>query len=154
MYVPTHLGGVHKTLLQFGHNMRQKHGPEFKRNIRFEDAELSLVVDIKLPGRGAKWMTISYEHALSDRRALSSALVSDNIDMLTSQPATQEQSTIQAKLIASRLDGLPGTGTSRSSLPSSSSTSTSSSSGQAGLNGTEEPMQADNLDDVWTSSRK
>ena len=153
MYVRTHLGGVHKTLLQYGHNMRQKHGQDFKRNIRFEDAELSLAIDIKLPGKSSKWVTVSYPHALADRRAWSDAVVSRNLDRLSSRPDAEnpviEIDAPGTELAASRLDGLPGTRGHRSSTSSTSS---------GGLNGqTEQNAFAGLSDDpsnVWTAPRK
>ena len=69
MYVPAHLGGVHKTLLQYGFNMRERYGRDFKRNIRFDDSEHSLCIDIRLPGKDSKWVSVSHAHALADKRA-------------------------------------------------------------------------------------
>ena len=107
MYIPAHLSGVHKTLLQFGHNMRQKHGPEFKRNVRFDDTELTLCIDIKLPGSGSKWVTVSHEHALADRRALSRSiefsirdeLTSEQKDATSSQPSSPSLSAAPASAL-------------------------------------------------------
>ena len=86
MYVPAHLGGVHKTLMQYGYNMRERYGNQFKRNIRFEDAEHSLCIDIKLPDN-TKWITIDYAHALADRRAWSQDVLSKHLDVLSSRPS-------------------------------------------------------------------
>ena len=130
MYVPTHLGGVHKTPLQYGHNLKQKHGQDFKRNIRFEDAELTLAIDIKLPGKSSKCVTVTYEHALADRRAVSNATVSRNLEALSSRTSVVENvsgpcsGAYAVSLTSSRLDSLPGMGsTRRRTLPSSSSSS-------------------------------
>ena len=159
MYVPTHLGGVYKTLLQYGHNMRQKHGTEFKRNIRFDDAELSLAIDIKLPGKDSKWVSVTYEHALADRRAWSQSVVSRNLDKLSSRPEEeQEQEPVAVgggAIAASRLDGLPGTqGPGRSAWPSTSSSSSSSGS----LNGQAETNEfadlVDKPNEIWSAPRK
>ena len=74
--IPDHLSGIHRTLLQYGHRMWLKHNknPEFKRNVRHDDTELSYCLDIKLPGK-QKWITISYQMALADRRASTSTEV-------------------------------------------------------------------------------
>ena len=68
--VPDHLSGVHRTLLQYGHAMWIKYNkdPAFKRNIRFDDVEMSFCLDIKFPGK-EKWVTASYERAMIDKRA-------------------------------------------------------------------------------------
>ena len=49
LQVPAHLGGIHRTLLQYGHAMKERYGDGFKRNIRYEDGELTLVIDIFIP---------------------------------------------------------------------------------------------------------
>ena len=72
--IPSFLGGVHRTLLQYGFGLKTRYKSGFKRNIRFEDAELSLVIDICLPNSngtpGSEWTTVSYERALSDRKSI------------------------------------------------------------------------------------
>ena len=65
--VPMHLGGVHKTLLQYGHALKGRYGAGFRRNIRFEDAEHTFCIDVCLKN-GGDWITISYERALEDRK--------------------------------------------------------------------------------------
>ena len=87
MYVPTHLGGVYKTLLQYGFNMRERYGPEFRRNIRFDDGEMSLCIDIKVPGK-AKWVTVSHAHALADSRKSTRSTEMKFGDALSSTPTT------------------------------------------------------------------
>ena len=68
--IPDHLAGVHRTLLQYGHAMwvKYKKSPEFKRNVRFDDVELTYCLDVKFPGK-KNWITVSYKRALRDRRA-------------------------------------------------------------------------------------
>ena len=61
--IPSHLAGVHRTLLQYGHDMGKKHGKGFKRNIRFDDTALSFCIDVCIPGNGGKWITVSYDRA-------------------------------------------------------------------------------------------
>ena len=76
--IPDHLSGVHRTLLQYGHAMWNKHkrDPGFKRNVRFDDIEMTYVLDIKFPKK-LKWITVSYARALRDRRASYSAEAED-----------------------------------------------------------------------------
>ena len=84
MDIPDHLQGVHKTLLQYGHAMRNKHGknPDFKRNVRYDDAGMTLVLDMKLPGR-VDWITVPYTRALEDRKQ-SAARAQYDDDLLSS----------------------------------------------------------------------
>ena len=67
--IPTHLGGVHKALMQYGYALSVKYGKGFKRNVRFDDAALTLCVDILIPGGDGKWVTVDYDTALNDRKA-------------------------------------------------------------------------------------
>ena len=59
--IPDHLSGVHRTLLQYGHALWVKHGknPDFKRNIRHDDVELTFCLDVKLSSK-KKWVTVSH----------------------------------------------------------------------------------------------
>ena len=66
--IPSHLAGVHRTLLQYGHGMAQKHGRGFRRNIRFDDTALSFCIDICIPGGDNKWITVTYQRAFEDRK--------------------------------------------------------------------------------------
>ena len=86
MYVLAHLGGVHKALLQYGFKMQEKYGSQFKRNIRFDDAEHSLCIDVKIPGN-SRWVTVSHAHALADCRAWTKNVENAQQDLLSSCPA-------------------------------------------------------------------
>ena len=66
--IPSHLTGVHKTLLHNGYSMAKKHGKGFKRNIRFDDSALTFCINVLLPGKDSKWITVSHERAYEDRR--------------------------------------------------------------------------------------
>ena len=69
--VPSHLGGVHRALLQYGYDMRSKYGNELRRNIRFEDADHTFVIDIMIPGPNNPnnvWTTVDYDHVQEDRK--------------------------------------------------------------------------------------
>ena len=82
--VPTHLGGVHRTLQQYGYAMWMKldKNKEFKRNIRHDDSEMSYCLDIKLPNK-SNWITVSYRRALDDRRASTSSEINKLGDELS-----------------------------------------------------------------------
>ena len=55
--------------MRYGYAMHSKHkfSKELKRNLRFDDAEETLVIDIRLPGR-TKWITVRHDRALRDQR--------------------------------------------------------------------------------------
>ena len=61
--IPTNLSGVHKSLLQYGYLMAEKHGKGLKRNIRFDDIMYSFCIDIRMPG-STKWTTVNHERAI------------------------------------------------------------------------------------------
>ena len=63
--IPVHLTGAHRTLMQYGHFMKNKYGHEFKKNIRFDDINHSFCIDMLIPGQH-KWETVSYLRALED----------------------------------------------------------------------------------------
>ena len=84
--VPTHLGGVYKTLLQYGYMMSGRYGRGFKRNIRYDDIALSFCIDVLLPGT-TNWVTVSYERALQDRRANQKAINMNQGESLSSRAA-------------------------------------------------------------------
>ena len=43
-------------------------GPQFKRNIRYDDANRTLVMDIKYPGEDSKWERLTYDEAVHGNR--------------------------------------------------------------------------------------
>ena len=87
--VPMHLGGVHKTLLQYGHALKSRYGQQFRRNIRFEDAEHTFVIDVCLR-TGGDWITIGYERALADRKQNCSAKEKIHGDLLSSNAGVED----------------------------------------------------------------
>ena len=52
--------------MQYGFAMKVKHGNGFRRNVRFDDAEMTFCIDVKLPD-DEEWASISYERACRDR---------------------------------------------------------------------------------------
>ena len=59
---PDFLSPQFRTLEKYGAQQRQTHGPGNKRNIKFEDASLSLYMDVKLPD-DPNWIQVSPEMA-------------------------------------------------------------------------------------------
>ena len=91
--IPSHLAGVHKTLLQYGFAMGKKHGRGFKRNIRFDDTALTFCIDIMIPANGNKdWVTVTHDQALVDRRRIEMQKNKELGDNLLSTSTTSEQS--------------------------------------------------------------
>ena len=84
MDVPDHLSGVHKTLIQYGHAMWVKYqrDSDLKRNIRYDDVEMTLCLDIKFPGK-KDWITVTHQRALRDRRASVSQETDSRGDLLS-----------------------------------------------------------------------
>ena len=81
MEIPSHLQGVFKTLDSHGHLLRDRHGPGLKRNIRFDDMELSLVMDLKLPDQ-ASWMRVDYETAREELKHVQKVQLDNNRESL------------------------------------------------------------------------
>ena len=69
--IPTHLSGVFRALMQYGYALKKKHGAEMKRNVRFDDIEQTLCMDVCFPGE-KEWVTVDYGMALTDKRARAS----------------------------------------------------------------------------------
>ena len=59
---PDFLGDDFRILTKFGAKMRQKMGEGFKRNVKFNDDEMSLYVDVKFPNQD-EWLAVTPEVA-------------------------------------------------------------------------------------------
>ena len=71
--IPSFLGGVHRALMQYGYDMKVKYKttPGFRRNIRFEDADHTFVIDMLIPGPDNprnEWITVDYGAVTEDRK--------------------------------------------------------------------------------------
>ena len=71
--IPSFLGGVHRALMQYGCDMktRYKNKEGFRRNIRFEDADHTFVIDMLIPGPenpNNEWITVDYATVSEDRK--------------------------------------------------------------------------------------
>ena len=68
--------------------MKLRYGDGFKRNIRFEDGETTLVIDMLIPGGKNEWVTVGYERALQDRKTNNREKELDQGDKLSSRSET------------------------------------------------------------------
>lgn len=96
MEIPPHLTGIFKTLDSHGQLLRKRHGPGVKRSIKFDDLEMSLYMDVKLPDESS-WLKVDYatareelrfiqkEKVVADRRRFSEAGAGSHV------PATPPQ---------------------------------------------------------------
>ena len=67
--------------------MKQRYGDGFRRNIRFEDAEHTFVIDVLIPGPTnpkKEWTTVDYDRVIADRRGRASAMSRGHGERLSS----------------------------------------------------------------------
>ena len=62
--IPDHLMGVFKTLERYGFYLKEKYKDGLRRHIRYDDINMTLVLDYAMPGED-KWQRVDYENALS-----------------------------------------------------------------------------------------
>ena len=72
--IPQHLKPEFKLLESHGNNIRKLFGPAVKRSIRFDDAECSLVLNMRL-SPDDPWVSVSVEQARETRKIRSQASV-------------------------------------------------------------------------------
>ena len=60
--IPPFLGGTFKLMESHGHNLRHKYGPMLKRHVKFDDVELSMFLDVKLPNEEG-WIRVTPDFA-------------------------------------------------------------------------------------------
>ena len=65
--IPDHLKGSHKILEEHAYAMIDMYGKEVRRNIKFDDRNENLMMDIKLPN-SARWHNISMRQAIEARK--------------------------------------------------------------------------------------
>ena len=85
--IPQHLRPEFKLLESHGNNIRTMYGPSVKRSIRFDDAECSLILNMKL-SPDDPWVTVSVDQAREARKMRSQASIAL---IRSTQPATQNQ---------------------------------------------------------------
>ena len=66
--LPEYLIGVNRALLHHGAILRRQHGNSLRRNIKFDDSELSLYMDVCLPGDN-NWLRVDFDMAMQERRS-------------------------------------------------------------------------------------
>ena len=110
--VPTFLGGAHRTLTQYGHAIWLKYNKskELKRNVRFDDSELTFCMGLKLP-KNEDWITVTYEQALADRRARTRDSFAAQGDRLsTRRPSAAGEEVFEEALTTGQADGMDQSG--------------------------------------------
>ena len=65
--VPNALLNTKRDFEQYGYALRNELGSDFKRNIRYDDANRTLVMDVKYPGN-VKWERITFDQAQRGNR--------------------------------------------------------------------------------------
>ena len=123
--------------MQYGYDMKRKHGPDFRRNVRFEDAEHTFVIDMLIPGKDNpknEWITVCYDRVLADRKGRAKDQERGNDSRLCSSTTGQDlPSTGSSAYIAEQAGsgaGMGTTGTETDSLPSTGGPA--GAAGQAG----------------------
>ena len=82
---PDHLRGVFRTLETYGAEMRSRFGKDFKRSIKYDDAAMTLYIDVLFPGE-QRWTKVDLEIAdeeLRKRRAVENESVRRRLGSLT-----------------------------------------------------------------------
>ena len=67
LQIPTHMMGRFNTLNQHGFALRRRYGDGLRRHIRYDDSELDLVMDVRLPDED-EWIRVDYEFAREETR--------------------------------------------------------------------------------------
>ena len=65
--VPEHLGGIFADLTSHGYLLRQSHGAGLRCSIKFDEAEVSLVMDVQLPN-SSDWPHVDGDLAHEEKR--------------------------------------------------------------------------------------
>ena len=88
--VPSHLMNVKRALDKYGFILKGELGVGFKRNVKFEDSEETLIMDVCYPGE-EKWERITYEMAVEGIKQENTSPVEVDDPMPPSTPQTQAQ---------------------------------------------------------------
>ena len=70
--------------------LKHKKNPMMKRNIRFDDVDMSFCIDFKFPTH-KDWISVSYQRTLRDRRASASSELLANEDLLSTAPISDDK---------------------------------------------------------------
>ena len=85
--IPDFLVGVHQDLQRYGSHLRKIHGQGLKRHVRFNDPDLSLHLDVRLPGT-EEWLRVGWELAKEERATLDRASTATTRDRLASSASS------------------------------------------------------------------
>lgn len=89
--IPDHLSGIHKDLKIYGGILRKEHGDGLKRSIKFDDASLTLCMDVKLPGCD-EWIRVPHDLAKEERITKERSNTADTRRRLLSSTSSIEMS--------------------------------------------------------------
>ena len=109
MEVPDFLGGTFKLLERHGHALRAKHGPELKRHIKFDDEELSLFLNVRLPAQD-NWIKVPLEFVRRIRKESTAKTAEHFRDCLSTGP-TSAPSTGANRIAIGKENRLPQSST-------------------------------------------
>ena len=65
--IPDHLRGVFRTLERHGHNLKDTHKAGLRRSIKYDDTDLTLVLDACLPN-SSDWFRVTYDDAVEQHK--------------------------------------------------------------------------------------
>ena len=88
---PNRLTATFRTLEKYGILMKAKFGPQFKRSIKYDDSNMSLLIDVLIPGDDV-WTKVSLELAkevVEKSNARESAKTRDRLDSLSNHDSEQ-----------------------------------------------------------------
>ena len=92
MVVPDHLTGIQRALDRHGHRLKKLHGPGLRRNLKFDDTDCTLFLDVCLPGEN-DWMRVDFEEALIGRKQELQREASSTRSRLTSSASEDDGNT-------------------------------------------------------------
>lgn len=61
--IPQHLRGIFNTLHNYGFTLREEHGADLKRHVKFDDHERTLFLSVRYP-KETEWCRIEHDYAL------------------------------------------------------------------------------------------
>ena len=85
--IPPHLVGLFQDFQGYGGFLKKQHGRGFKRSVKFEDKDMTLTMDIKLPGSD-EWLLVDHSMAAENRRERANKRVAFARDRLTSSQSS------------------------------------------------------------------
>ena len=120
--IPDFLTGVHQDLQKYGGHLRGLHGNGLKRNVKYDDPNLSLVLDVKLPD-SEDWMRLDWALVREQRAEINQEAAATFRRRLTSSTSSAGDGTGDAHSPMATEESRPTSGTNGVSLPRSSTLS-------------------------------